>query len=76
MLYVKQKSRIIKYRDYKNFNKTTFKMDLLKRLSLSTLQNGDIDRFKIFVYNLLESHAPMKEKCVRRNQAPFMNKSV
>ena len=76
MFYAKQKPRIIKYRDYKNFNKTTFRMDLLKELSLSNLQNGDFDRFKFIVNNLLESHAPMKEKYIRRNQAPFMNKSV
>ena len=51
-------------------------MDLLKELSLSNLQNGDFDRFKFIVNNFLESHAPMKEKYIRRNQAPFMNKSV
>ena len=51
-------------------------MDLLKELSLSNLQNGDFDRLKFIVNNLLESHAPMKEKSIRRNQIPFMNKSV
>ena len=76
MFYAKQKLRIIKYRDHKNFNKTTFRIDLLKELSLSNLQNGDLDRFKFIVNNLLESHAPMKEKYIRRNQAPVMNKSV
>ena len=76
MFYAKQKPKIIKYRDYKNFNKTTFRMDLLKELCLSNLQNGDFDGFKYIVNNLLDSHAPMKEKYIRRNQAPFMNKSV
>ena len=76
MFYAKQKPKITKYIYYKNFNKTTFRMDLLKELSLSNLQNGDFDRFKFIVNNLLESHAPMKEKYIRRNQAPFMNKSV
>ena len=51
-------------------------MDLLKELSLSNLQYGDFDRFQFIVNNLLKSHAPMKEKYIRRNQAPFMNKSV
>ena len=51
-------------------------MDLLKELSLSNLQEGDFDKFKFIVSNLLESHAPLKEKYIRRNQAPFMNKSV
>ena len=76
MFYAKQKPRIIKYSDYKNFNKNTFRMDLLKELSLSNLQEGDFDKFKFIVSNLLESHAPLKEKYIRRNQAPFMNKSV
>ena len=76
MFYAKQKPRIIKYRDYKNFNNITFRMDLLKELSLSKLKRGDFDKFTFIVNNLLESHAPMKEKYIRRNQAPFMNKSV
>ena len=37
MFYAKQKPRIIKYRDYKNFNKITIRMDLLKELSLCKL---------------------------------------
>ena len=52
MFYSKQKPRIIKYRDYKNFNKNTFRMDLLKELSLSNLQEGDFDKFKFIVSNL------------------------
>ena len=76
MFYAKQKSRIIKYRDYKNFNNINFRMDLLKELSLSKLKKGDFDKFKFIVNNLLESHAHMKEKYIRPNQAPFMNKSV
>ena len=51
-------------------------MDLLKELSLSKLQKGDFHKFKFIVTNLLESHASMKEKYIRRNQARFMNKSV
>ena len=76
MFHAKQKPRIIKYGDYKNSDKTTFRMDLLKELSLSNLQKGDFDKFRFTVNNLLESHAPMKEKYIRRNQAPFMNKNV
>ena len=51
-------------------------MDLLKELSLFQLQNGDFNKFKFIVNNLLESHTLMKEKYIRRNQAPFMKKSV
>ena len=51
-------------------------MDLLKELPLSKRQKGDFYKFKFIVNNLLESHAPLKEKYIRRNQAPFMNKSA
>ena len=51
-------------------------MDLLKELSLSKLDKGDFDKFKFIVNNLFESHGPMKEKHIRRNQAPFMKKNV
>ena len=51
-------------------------MDLIKELSLSKLQKGDFDKFKFLVNKLLESHAPMKEKYIRRNEAPFTSKSV
>ena len=74
MFYAKQKPRIIKYRDYKNFNNITLRIDLLKESSLSKLQKGDFDKFKFTVNNLPESHAPVKEKYIRRNQAPFMKK--
>ena len=50
-------------------------MDLLKELSFSKLQKGDFDKFKFTVNNLLESDTAMKEKYIRHNQAPFMNKS-
>ena len=76
MFYAKQKPRIMKYRDYKNFNNITLRMDLLKELPLSKPQKGDFDKYNFIVNSLLESHAPMKEKYIRRNQAPFMNKSV
>ena len=76
MFYAKQQPRTIKYRDYKNFNKITFRMDLLKEFLLSNLQKGDFDKFKFIVNNLLESHAPMKEKYITSNQAPFLNKNV
>ena len=76
MFYAKQKPRTIKYRDYKNCINITFRMDLLKELFLSKLQKGDFDKFKFLINNLLESHDPMKEKCLRCNQAPFINKTV
>ena len=56
MFFVKQKPRIIKYRDYKKFNSISFKMNLLKDLSLNELQKGDFNKFKFLVNKLLEFH--------------------
>ena len=64
MFYVKQKPRIVKYRDYKHFNKITSKIDLVKQLPLSDLQKGDFDKFKFVVNDVLESNAPMNEKFI------------
>ena len=50
-------------------------MDVLNELSSSNLQK-ETDEFKFIVNNLLESHAPMKEKYIRRNRALSMNKIV
>ena len=47
-----------------------------RRLVRAAADDDFVIIFKFLVNNLLESHAPMKEKHIRRKQAPFMNKSV
>ena len=64
-MFFAKKPRTMNYRDYKKFNNITFRIDLLKELPLSELQEGDFDKFKFIVNNLLESHATI----IRRNQA-------
>ena len=49
---------------------------MLIELSLGKVQNEDFDKFKLLVNNLFQSQAAMKEKYLRGNQAPFMNKSI
>lgn len=49
---------------------------MLIELSLGKVQNEDFDKFKLLVNNLFQSQAAMKEKHLRGNQAPFMNKSI
>ena len=64
MFYAKQKQRIVKYRDYKNFNYITFRMELFRQFCLGKMQNKDIHKFYFLVINLPEAHAPMRERCV------------
>ena len=66
----------IKYRNYKNFNLNSFKSELKTSLEISEETEMTYDSFKETFSNLLNKHAPMKEKFIRGNNAPFMNKTL
>ena len=66
----------IKYRSYKNFNLNSFKSELKTSLEISEETEMTHDSFKETFLNLLNKHAPMKEKFIRGNNAPFMNKTL
>ena len=63
----------IKYRNYKNFNLNSFKSELKTSLEISE-ETEMTYSFKETFLNLLNKHAPMKEK--RGNNAPFLNKTL
>ena len=44
--------------------------------SFPNFQPNDFDKFKLIASKLFNSHAPLKEKYIRRNQAVFMNKEL
>ena len=64
----------IQYRDYKSFDGNKFRTDLKDRLENS--ENLDVESFKSIFIELLDLHAPKKQKIVRGNNAPFMNKTL
>ena len=66
----------IKYRNYKNFNLNSFKSELKTSLQISEEAEMTYDSFKETFMNSLNKQAPMKEKFIRGNQAPFMNKTL
>ena len=74
--FKKQSPVTIKYRDYKIFDKSTFHSEL--NAKLNDLDKNDINYnlFESTFMNILDKHAPMKEKYVRANNAPFMNKTL
>ena len=73
--YFKKKDPIsINYRNYKEFDEIQFRNDLLSQLELFERENMDYDIFKDIFMTVLDKHAPMKNKMVRANNAPFMNK--
>ena len=73
VFHSKQNPKIIQYRDYKNFTNEHFRRDLLRELSFQNVQPNEIDKFKFIASN---SHASLKEKYIRCNQAVFMNKQL
>ena len=76
VFHSKQNPKIIQYRDYKNFTNEHFRRDLLRELSFQNVQPNEFDKFKFIASKLLNSHAPLKEKYIRCNQAVFMNKQL
>ena len=75
--YIKKREpRVIKYRCYKHFDEGIFREELLQ--AINTLNEDDV-KYKAFhdvFLNVINSHAPMKQKTVRGNNAPFMSKRL
>ena len=74
--HVKRKPKIIQYRDFNHFDNTSFRADLLQELSLKNVLSGEFEKFKYISSKVLNIHAPIKEKHVRRNQSPCMSKQL
>lgn len=70
--FEKQKPKIIYYRSYKNFNEDQFKSDLRGHSHLCT--SNEIFE-KVFL-EVLEVHAPLKQKVVRANEVPYMSRTL
>ena len=68
------KPKIIHYRDYKKFDLQEFCRELRNELR-KTLVLGYAHFEHIFL-QVLEKHAPIKQKVVRANDKPFMTKAL
>ena len=74
--FQKQPPFKISCRDYKNFNLYLFRNELLKELYSVHGRKVDYDTFEGIIVRLLNQSAPIKEKYVRANNSPFMNKTL
>ena len=74
--FKKKEPTFINYRSYKHFHEPSFRSDLLQNLNTYNMETMDYDEFKNVFMQTLNKHAPMKEKVVRGNNAPFMNKTL
>ena len=78
VFYKKQKPTIITYRSYKHFSNEVFMADVQNRISQVTSENNELefDIFKTALNEVIQRHAPIKQRYVRANQAPFINKKI
>ena len=58
-----------------------FDLDVFRRELVNSLNGFDgrvmsYENFERIFMRLLDMHAPLKEKCVRANNASFMNKTL
>ena len=68
-------SKIIHFRDYKKFSNDAFTSELF--IENGNLQNyNDLDSFLAKCKNVLNRTAPLKQKHVRANNSPFINKTI
>ena len=76
--YEKLKPRITNYSDYKKFCKDTFRQKVLEKLATENINTNcsGLEKFLQIYVNTLNNLAPCKKKYSRRNNMPFMNKSL
>ena len=74
--FKKIKPKKVSYQCFKNFDINAFKNDLNIDLVSKDINDMKYEQFKYIFMNNLNSHAPLKEKTVRGNNAPFMNKAL
>ena len=72
--YKKLEPVTINYRDYKSFDGNRFRADL--KVRLTNLESLSLDDFQTVFHQVLDAHAPKKQKVARGNNAPFMNKTL
>ena len=72
--YAKLSPKIVKYRDYKNFNQEQFLFELDFCISSNYIEN--YDQFENIFNNILNRHAPLKTKYLRANNKPHVSKEL
>ena len=74
--FKKMPPKVITYRNYKTFSQDNFKLDLNELLNDDNLFNLSNDEFVTLTMKPVNRHAPLKQKYLRANQAPFMTKEL
>ena len=68
--FPKHSPTLVKYRNYKNFMRENFRNELQYKL-LTLNDDAKFEDFETIFMNILNKHAPMKEKLIRANNPPL-----
>jgi len=74
--YHKDKHNTVYYRNYKGFDNLIFKDELIRELSKHDINNIQFDVFESTMLNILNKHAPLKQKHLRANNGNFVTKEL
>ena len=76
IFFKKQKPNVIYYRDYKKSSNDQFRADFVDELMKGNIKISGLDIFIGTALQILGKYAPMKQKTIRANESPFMNRSI
>ena len=74
--FPKKSPKIIEYRNYKKIDLENFKTELSHSLDREITENVNYEQFEKIAVELLNKLAPIRKKCIRNNNANFMNKTL
>ena len=72
----KREAKIIKYRSNKKFCIDSFRQQLLEELNKSFISISDLEKLNACVLEVLNKEVHIKNKFIRANEAPLMNRKI
>ena len=72
----KVKPQVVNYRDYRNFRNEKFRAQLDNEILKHDINNMEYQHFLNIFIEVLNKHAPMKQKYLRANQGRFLAKNL
>ena len=72
--FQREQPKVFSYRDYKNFDNELFNSSLQN--TLKEINRPDYIKFEEVFLETLNKHAPVKQKIIRGNRAPYMTKGL
>ena len=74
--FPKLKPKVVIYRGYRNFRNDEFRAQLDNEILKHDINNMEYQHFLNIFIEVLNKHAPMKQKYLRANQGRFMTKNL